>query len=82
MNDSTFTLLHNEEAIPRSEIPQVSFADFRRTIFGAVAHGQRVAALFGDAATSADQVDLYAVLADSAQGQLRVGKVTLDASPR
>src|SRR5262249_28542755 len=44
----------------------------------AVAGGQRVAALFGDAATDGG-VDLYAILADSSRSQLRVGKTTLDA---
>ena len=45
---------------------------------GGVAGGQRVAALFGDAPSSADRVDLYAVLADGARGLLRVGKTMLD----
>ena len=45
----------------------------------AVAGGQRVAALFGDAPTRPASVDLYAVLADSARACLRVGKTTLDA---
>ena len=31
-----------------AQVPQLSFADFRRTIVDAVAGGQRVAALFGD----------------------------------
>jgi len=45
---------------------------------GSLAGGQRVVALFGDAPTSTERVDLYAVLADSARGLLRVGKATLD----
>jgi Ni,Fe-hydrogenase III large subunit len=80
MNDNGFAVLHTGQAIPRGQVPQVSFQDFRRTIVSAVADdGQRVAALFGDAPTSADGVDVYAVLADSARGLLHVGKATLDS---
>jgi Ni,Fe-hydrogenase III large subunit len=79
MNNGDFAVLHIEEAIPRRRIPQVSFAQFRRTIIDAVGDGQRVAALFGDATDSSQTLDLYAVLADSAQGVLRVGKTTLEA---
>ncbi len=79
MNDNGFALLYPGLAIPRGRIPQMSFHDFRRTIVGAVANGQRVAALFGDVPSATDKVDLYAVLADSANGRLRVGKTTLDS---
>src|SRR5258708_18525964 len=79
MNDNGFAVLHTGQAIPRGQVSQVSFQDFRRTIVSAVVNGQRVAALFGDAPTATDRVDLYAVLADSARGLLRVGKVTLDS---
>jgi len=44
-----------------------------------VATGQRVAALFGDAADATDGVDVYAVLADSRRALLRVGKTRLEA---
>src|SRR5206468_4246261 len=44
-----------------------------------VAAGKRVAALFADAATSTNNVDLYAVIADSAHALLLVGKTSLDA---
>jgi Ni,Fe-hydrogenase III large subunit len=57
----------------------VSFDEFRRTIVGAVADGLQVAALFGDAPASTDRVDLYAVLADSARGLLRIGKAQVDS---
>src|SRR5262249_9382921 len=79
MNNNGFAVLRTGQAIPRGQIPQASFDQFRRTIVDAVAGGQRVAALFGDAPTATDQVDLYAVLADSARALLRVGKVTLDS---
>jgi Ni,Fe-hydrogenase III large subunit len=79
MNSHGFATLHNGQAIARELIQKMSFAEFRRAILGAVAGGQRVAALFGDAPTSTDRVDLYAVLADGARGVLRVGKTTLDS---
>jgi Ni,Fe-hydrogenase III large subunit len=77
MNDSGFAVLHTGQAIPRGQIRPVSFEEFRRTVVDGVADGQRVAALFGDAPTSSDNVDLYAILADSARGLLRIGKATL-----
>jgi Ni,Fe-hydrogenase III large subunit len=79
MSDNGFAILRTGQAIPRGQIPQVSFEEFRRAIVSGVADGQRVAALFGDAPTSTDRVDLYAVLADSARGLLHVGKTTLDS---
>jgi len=81
MNDNqAFASLSNGQAIPQARIPPMSFAEFRRTIVDAVAGGQRVAALFGDAPAATGSVDLYAVLADSTQALLRVGKTRLDNS--
>jgi Ni,Fe-hydrogenase III large subunit len=77
MSDNGFTILHPGQAIPRERIRAVSFREFRRTIVDAVASGQRVAAFFGDAPTPTAKVDLYAVLAHSAEGLLHVGKATL-----
>jgi Ni,Fe-hydrogenase III large subunit len=79
MNNQGFAALHARQAIPRGQVPQIPFADFRGSIVDAVAGGQRVAALFGDATDSTGKVDLYAVLADSSRAQLRVGKATLDS---
>jgi len=79
MNDNGFASLHTGQAIPRGQIPQMSIEEFRRTITRAVANGQRVASLFADAPTSSDKVHLYAVLADSVRGLLRVGMATLDS---
>jgi Ni,Fe-hydrogenase III large subunit len=88
MSEGSFAILHPADAIPRGHIQQVSFEEFRRTIVGAVAGGQRVAALFGDAPSPAlrsasrltdDKVDLYAILSDSARGLLHVGKTTLES---
>jgi hypothetical protein len=74
-----FAILHNGQAIPRSQIEHSSFENFRRTIVEGVAGGQRVAAFFGDVSNSSAQVELYAILADSDRGCLRVGKTTLDS---
>jgi Ni,Fe-hydrogenase III large subunit len=79
MSDNGFALLRAGQAIPREQIRKVSFEEFRGAVVAAVAGGQRVAALFGDAPTPNGPVDLYAVLADSARGVLRVGTATLDA---
>src|SRR5216684_3253271 len=79
MKDNDFAALYTGRAIPRGQVPQLSFEEFRRNVVRAVANGQRVAALFGDAPTPTERVDLYAVLADSSRGQLRVGKTTLDS---
>ena len=76
---NSFAALRTGQAIPRAQVPQLPFADFRRTVVDAVKSGQRVAALFGDVADSSGGVDLYAVLADSARGLLRVGTTTLDS---
>src|SRR5262245_25860545 len=78
MSTTKLAVLWPGQAIPRTRIPQLSGAEFRRNVVDAVAGGQRVAALFGDAATTGT-VDLYAILADSGRSQLRVGKTTLDA---
>ena len=73
-----FATLNNGGAIPRSQIPEMSFAEFRREIVDAIAAGRRISALFGDAPSNSNSVDLYAVLAESTQGQLRIGKTQLN----
>ncbi len=79
MNNQSFAGLRACQAIARTQVPDLSFVDFRRTILAAVAAGQRVAALFGDAPASSGNVDLYAVLADRTQALLRVGKTRMDS---
>ncbi|MGE5192174.1 MAG: hydrogenase [Deltaproteobacteria bacterium] len=80
MNDKDgFAGLRNGQAIPRAQIPELVFGDFRRTVVGSVAAGQRVAALFGDDSSARGGVDLYAVLADSRRALLRVGRTRLEA---
>jgi Ni,Fe-hydrogenase III large subunit/Ni,Fe-hydrogenase III component G len=77
MRDAGFAAVHNAQALPRRQIASLSWEQFRAGVVDGVASGQRVAALFGNAAEGAGHVDLYAVLADSARGLLRVGRTTL-----
>jgi Ni,Fe-hydrogenase III large subunit len=79
MNGTGFVTVRTEEAIPRSRIAPLAFADFRRFLVNAVACGQQVAALFGDTSKATGNVALYAVLTDSDHSQLQVGRTTLDA---
>jgi Ni,Fe-hydrogenase III large subunit len=79
MTNGDFAAVYPGQAFPRQRIPQLSFAAFRRGVVDAVADGQRVAALFGDAPAGTQAVDLYAILADRDHGLLHVGKVTLDS---
>jgi Ni,Fe-hydrogenase III large subunit len=79
MNQNGFVSLHNGQAIAREQISPLSFDEFRRIIVDAVVGRQRVAALFADAPGSSDTVELYAVLADSARGLLRVGRAVLES---
>ena len=78
-NQEQLAPLHNGETIPRRQIPHLAYLDFRRAILDGVDAGQRIAALFGDNPAGTDRVDLYAVLADKTNGQLRVSKTTLDS---
>jgi len=78
MISTGLTALHTGEPLPRERIPLLPFGDFRRAVTDAVESGLRVAAFFGDS-PQGEGVDLYAVLADSARGLLRVARTTLDA---
>jgi Ni,Fe-hydrogenase III large subunit len=80
MNDRTsFAGLRNGQVIPRAQIPELDFGEFRRTVVGSVIDGQRVTALFGDDSDGGGGVDLYALLADSRRARLRVGRTRLEA---
>jgi Ni,Fe-hydrogenase III large subunit len=79
MNNHGFATVHMGQAIPRGQVPHLVWSDFRSAIVEAVLGGQRVAALFGDTPASAGKVNLYAVLADTFHGLLRMGQTTLDA---
>lgn len=74
-----FVTIRNGETIPRGQIPELSFTDFRREVVNGVASGQRIAALFGDAPAAANNVELYVVLADSSDATLRVATTRLES---
>jgi Ni,Fe-hydrogenase III large subunit len=71
--------MRNGDAIPRGQLPHLSFLDFRRAILDGVNAGQRIAALFGDNPTGTDRVDLYAILADRSDATLRVAQTRLES---
>lgn len=80
MSKNGFAALRAGQPIPRAQIPRWPLAKFRRQVVAAVADGHSVAALFAAAtAQSNSSVDLYAVLADSSLGMLRVAGTTLDS---
>jgi Ni,Fe-hydrogenase III large subunit len=78
MNNHGFAEFRPGRAVPRGDIPRLPFADFRRSVVDAVADGQRVVALFGDAGT-ADDVEVYAVLADGGRAVLQAGRATINS---
>jgi Ni,Fe-hydrogenase III large subunit/Ni,Fe-hydrogenase III component G len=75
---SGFVPLRNAQAIPRNQVPEVSFAVFRQAILNGAADGQRIAALFGASPASTGSVDLYGVLADAVHATLHVGRTRLE----
>ncbi len=77
-NRTDFAAIRNGEAVPLGQVPEMPFTDFRRSIVDGVAAGQRISALFGDTSAGSDNVDLFAVLADSTQPALGVGRTRLD----
>ncbi|MEI8371508.1 MAG: hydrogenase [Planctomycetota bacterium] len=77
--NKSFAKLRNGQSIPCSQVPEMSFADFRQRIVDAVASGRRVSALFGDAPSVTGGVVLYVVLADKAHSLLHVGKTRLES---
>jgi Ni,Fe-hydrogenase III large subunit len=74
-----FAKLRNGQSTPCADVPEMSFADFGRSIVEAVAAGRRVSALFGDTSSATGDVLLYAALADRAHSLLHVGKARLQS---
>lgn len=74
-----FAIVRNGQAIPRTQIPELVFGDFRRTVVASVADGLHVAAFFGDASARNGGVDLYALLADNHLSVLYVGKTRVES---
>src|SRR5258707_9360914 len=80
MTNQGLATLRTGQALRISQIPQLPLEDFRRTILTAVPGGYRVTALFGDTPIPGGQVDLYAVLADSARALFHVARTRLEAN--
>jgi Ni,Fe-hydrogenase III large subunit len=77
-DDALLTVRH-DQAIPTSQVPELSQARFRDAILKRVDHACSVAAFFGDAAPGARTVDLYVILADRTETLLQVGKTQVHA---
>ncbi len=79
MKKTRLATLYPGEAIPREQPPTLPFGELREAVVDGVAGGQRLLAFFGDNPAGTDRLDLYAILADSARGRLRVGRSTLSS---
>ena len=77
-NTVSFAQLTNGRAVPIEAIPTLAFDDFKQAILDGVAAGQRVSAMFGDAAAQCGGTPIYAVMADDEQNQLSVGRVLIE----
>ena len=82
MNTSRFIASHNGDAIPLTQIPQLSFSEFREATVQATVAGCRISALFGHTPPSAlsptSDMALYVVLADATQPLLRVAATRIE----
>jgi len=75
--DVGFASMYNGAAIPRCQVPEVPFDDFRKLVIKACAENARVSAFFGHPDSTTNQVMVYVVLSDTVHGQLYVGKTRL-----
>lgn len=74
-----FVTMRNGMAVPRHDIPEVSWRDFRSVILDGVTAGGRVAALFGHVDPGSNSVQLYAVVSDPSRAELCVGMTKLES---
>jgi Ni,Fe-hydrogenase III large subunit len=82
MSNTGFITVKNCEAIPRDQIPELPFLEFRDRIVRSASAGQRISALFADVplegSVPGGVVELYIVLADAPSSSLRVAKTRLE----
>jgi Ni,Fe-hydrogenase III large subunit len=71
MTTASTVTIHNTQAIPFREVPELWIGEFRRTILGAVANGCRIVSLSG-LSCDAGRVKLLAVLASDNDGTLSI----------
>ncbi len=73
-----FATVISGAAFDRADVPRLSHEEFRREVTGAVARDLRLASFFGLRDEAGSGVELLAVLADDAQGRLRVCSCPID----
>ena len=74
MSGAPLVSIRNGQALALAQVSELPFAEFRDALVQGVAGGGRLACLCAD-----EQLRLFAVLADDAQGELWVGRTRLDA---
>ena len=67
---TTLPQLHNGQALPMKDIPELAVPEFRSLILERVRRGRRISSLFG--LPDGDQIMLLAVLAHDSQGMLEL----------
>jgi Ni,Fe-hydrogenase III large subunit len=75
---AAFTPLRPGHALARADVAELPLAEFQRSVVDAVAGGQRIAALFGDAPDADGPVGLYVVLADSPRALLHLARTRVE----
>lgn len=82
MEQADMAYLHNGQAQPFSDIPELSNADFHALVCTKVNQGTRIASYFGLPDTDTDSVTLLIVLANDTQGNLEIYRTSVtDAFP-
>ena len=76
--NNTFAKLRNGQSIPCADVPEMSFADFRRGILDAVAAGA-TCRLLRRVPAAGEEVVLHVVLADRAHSLLHVARTRLES---
>jgi Ni,Fe-hydrogenase III large subunit len=74
-----FAHTRNGIALPARDVPELPLPDFRHAVIEAAANGDRVAALFGHVNPAASGLEVYAIIADSLNARLHVGKARLES---
>jgi len=79
MTDAVSLAVHNGSAVPLSEIPQLSVAEWRAHVIASVAAGARIASYFGHPLAGGG-VRLFAVLAHGDSGTLSLSAAEVGAN--
>ncbi|MEJ2200659.1 MAG: NADH-quinone oxidoreductase subunit C [Desulfuromonadaceae bacterium] len=70
MSQTRLLTLHNGDALYRSELPLLPYADYRQQLLAEIADGGRVAACFANPSGAENELDLYTLLARDQQEDL------------